>query len=63
MQVPRERLLALAIGAGPTGTPLNLRHEQRAGPAAMDELGRLRANICQATPQVIFHVPAMCCSS
>lgn len=50
--MPRERLLALALGAGPTGTTLDLRHERRGAPAVLDELGRLLGNLCQAVPQV-----------
>ncbi|BDA42655.1 ATP-dependent DNA helicase DDX11 [Coccomyxa sp. Obi] len=49
--VPKERLLAVALGRGPTGATLDLRHEQRAQPSSMDEVGRLLTNICQAVPQ------------
>ena len=52
--MPTERLLALALGQGPTGTPLDLRHERRSAAAAMDELGRLLGNLCRAVPQVAF---------
>ena len=50
--VPANRLLALAVGAGPSGAALDFRHTARAVPAAMDELGRLLSNICQIVPQV-----------
>lgn len=51
-QVPKERLLAVALGQGPTGATLDLRHKRRAQPSSMDEVGRLLLNICQAVPQV-----------
>lgn len=53
MQVPKERLLALAIGNGPTGATLDLRHAQRGQSAMLDEMGRLLLNVCQAVPQVM----------
>ena len=46
--------MALALGQGPTGMPLDLRHERRGAAAAMDELGRLLGNLCRAVPQVAF---------
>ena len=49
--VPRERLLALALGRGPGGRELDLRAERRGAPGALDELGRLLLNVCQAVPQ------------
>jgi hypothetical protein len=51
-QVPKERLLAVALGHGPTGATLDLRHEQRAQPSSMDEVGRILTNLCQTVPQV-----------
>ena len=50
--VPPERLLALALGRGPTGRELDLRAERRGAPGALDELGRLLLNVCQAIPEV-----------
>ncbi|KAK9843489.1 hypothetical protein WJX81_005623 [Elliptochloris bilobata] len=52
--VPPERLLALALGRGPTGRELDLRAERRAAPATLDELGRLLLNVCQAIPQGVI---------
>jgi len=49
--VPRQRLLALALGRGPGGRELDLRAERRGAPGALDELGRLLLNVCQAVPQ------------
>ena len=51
-QVPKERLLALALGRGPTGAALDLRHALRSQAATLDEMGRLLLNVCQAVPQV-----------
>ena len=51
-QVPKERLLALALGRGPTGAALDLRHARRGQAAVLGEMGRLLLNICQAVPQV-----------
>eukprot|EP00884_Botryococcus_braunii_P018140 jgi/Botrbrau1/5009/Bobra.0396s0030.1 len=48
--VGRERLLALAVGKGPSGRSLELRHGQRSLPALIDELGNLLVNVCQAVP-------------
>ncbi|CAK0764311.1 hypothetical protein CVIRNUC_003145 [Coccomyxa viridis] len=54
--VPKERLLALALGRGPTGAALDLRHARRGQAAVLDEISRLLLNICQAVPQgvVVF---------
>ncbi|KAK9816819.1 hypothetical protein WJX72_005361 [[Myrmecia] bisecta] len=49
--MPRERLLALAVGQGPSGLALDLRHEARGSVKMMDEVGRLLVNICQAVPE------------
>ena len=49
--VPPERLLALALGRGPTGRELDLRADRRAAADTLDELGRLLLNVCQAIPQ------------
>ena len=51
-QVPKERLLALALGRGPTGAALDLRHARRSQAALLDEMGRLLLNVCLAVPQV-----------
>ncbi|PRW20458.1 putative ATP-dependent RNA helicase DDX11 [Chlorella sorokiniana] len=48
--VARERLLALAVGAGPSGAALDFRHAARGSAATMDELGRLVLNACQVVP-------------
>ena len=58
LQVPKERLLALALGRGPTGTALDLRHVHRGKSAMLDEMGRVLINACQAVPQVCL---ACCC--
>ena len=55
--MPKERLLALAIGKGPTGATLDLRHAQRSQSAMLDEMGRLLLNVCQAVPQVLSDMP------
>ena len=47
---PPCRLLALAVGAGPSGAPLDFRHSSRATPSTLDELGRLVLNTCQVVP-------------
>ena len=58
LQVPKERLLALALGRGPTGAALDLRHVHRGKSAMLDEMGRVLINACQAVPQVCL---ACCC--
>lgn len=58
--MPKERLLAVALGRGPTGATLDLRHEHRAQPSSMDEIGRLLTNICQAIPQVRKQIDFYC---
>lgn len=52
LQVPKDRLLALALGQGPTGAVLDLRHARRGQNGMLDELGRVLINACQAVPQV-----------
>ncbi len=49
----------MALGRGPTGATLDLRHEQRAQSSSMDEIGRLLTNICQAVPQVCHTLPIL----
>lgn len=48
--LPKERLLALSLGAGPTGRPLDLRASARTAPASLDEVGALLANVCAVVP-------------
>eukprot|EP00887_Chlorella_sp_A99_P000340 scaffold13.g340.t1 len=48
--VVQDRLLALALGAGPSGAALDFRHASRSAPATLDELGRLLCNVCQVVP-------------
>jgi chromosome transmission fidelity protein 1 len=50
--LPPDRLLALAVGTGPTGVPLDLRARggARDAPATLDEIGRLLTNVCAAVP-------------
>lgn len=50
--IEKQRLLALALGSGPSGASLDFRHGQRSQAATVDQLGRLLLNICQAVPQV-----------
>lgn len=55
-----RRLLALAVGAGPSGAALDFRHAARGSPATIDELGRLVLNTCQARKacmQSVLQVP------
>ena len=44
------RLLTLAMGSGPSGVKLDFRHETRAAPATLDELGRLVTNVARVVP-------------
>ncbi|GAB4815219.1 hypothetical protein N2152v2_002265 [Parachlorella kessleri] len=48
--VGRERLLTLTVGSGPSGVKLDFRHETRATPATLDELGRLVTNVARVVP-------------
>jgi chromosome transmission fidelity protein 1 len=48
--VGKERLLAVAVGAGPGGTALDFRHGSRGSVETIDELGRLVLNTCTAAP-------------
>jgi chromosome transmission fidelity protein 1 len=54
--VPAEQLLAVCIGAGPSGKALNLRHESRSDNAIVDELGQLLLNLACVVPEglVVF---------
>lgn len=40
--VPRDNLVALAVGSGPTGQALDLRHERRADARVLEEVGAVR---------------------
>lgn len=48
--VGKERLLAVAVGAGPGGTALDFRHGSRGSHETINELGRLVLNTCTAAP-------------
>ena len=56
--LPQHRLLALAVGSGPTGVKFDLRagggatagRGARDAPATIDELGRLLVNVCAIVP-------------
>ncbi|PSC69979.1 putative ATP-dependent RNA helicase DDX11 [Micractinium conductrix] len=48
--VGQERLLALAVGSGPSRAALDFRHASRGTPTTIDELGRLVLNTCQVVP-------------
>ena len=50
--VPQEQLLALALGKGPSGDPLDFRHFQRSQQQTLDQLGRLLINVCRVVPEV-----------
>lgn len=54
--VPADALLAVAVGRGPSGRPLVLRHLERGEPALIDELGALLLNLASVVPQglVVF---------
>ncbi|KXZ56265.1 hypothetical protein GPECTOR_1g231 [Gonium pectorale] len=57
--VPRENLVALVAGRGPTGLPLDLRHARRSDPRVSEEIGRLLVNICTAVPAgVVVFAPS-----
>ena len=50
--IQKDRLLALAVGCGPSGASLNFKLGHRSQAATLEQLGRLLVNICQAVPQV-----------
>ncbi|WIA09167.1 hypothetical protein OEZ85_008578 [Tetradesmus obliquus] len=54
--VPPDQLLAVCVGAGPSGKALNLRHESRGDGAVIDELGQLLLNLAAVVPEglVVF---------
>lgn len=56
--MPKERLLALAVGRGPTGAALDLRHARRGQAPMLDEMARLLLNVCQAVRQVCLVMPS-----
>jgi chromosome transmission fidelity protein 1 len=54
--VPAGQLLAVAIGSGPSGKALNLRHDSRGDATLIDELGQLLLNLAGVVPEglVVF---------
>ncbi|KAL6782475.1 XPD4 [Auxenochlorella protothecoides x Auxenochlorella symbiontica] len=48
--VGKERLLALALASGSSGTPLDFRFSRRGDPAVLRELGQVLLNVCRVTP-------------
>ena len=57
--VSPDRILPLALARGPSGAPLEFKHENRSNPAALDELGRLLVNVCKVVPQgVVCFLPS-----
>jgi len=48
-----------SAGSGPSGRPLDLRHESRGSAATLDELGRLLLNLCRTVPEALHH-PLAC---
>ena len=50
--IQKDRLLALALGCGPSGMSLNFKLGSRSQAATTDQLGRLLLNVSQAVPQV-----------
>lgn len=57
--VPREQLLTVSIGRGPSGRALNLKHESRGDVGMMGELGQLLLNLCGVVPEgLVVFVPS-----
>ena len=57
--VSPDHVLPLALSRGPSGAPLEFKHENRSSPAALDELGRLLVNVCKAVPEgVVCFLPS-----
>ena len=48
--VPRDSLLPMAVGAGPSGRAFDFSFAARGTPEMMDELGRLLVNACAVVP-------------
>jgi len=48
--VPRDALLPLAVGTGPSGRALDFSFSARSAPEMIDELGRLLVNACAVAP-------------
>jgi chromosome transmission fidelity protein 1 len=48
--VPRDALLPIAVGAGPSGRAFDFSFSARAAPEMIDELGRLLVNACAVAP-------------
>lgn len=47
---PRENILALVVGAGPSDVPFKFTHEGRAHQEMFDDLGQALVNICTIVP-------------
>jgi chromosome transmission fidelity protein 1 len=57
--VPKEQLIAVSIGRGPSGRALNLKHGGRGDAAVMAELGQLLVNLCGVVPEgLVVFVPS-----
>lgn len=57
--VPAEQLLTVALGRGPSGKALNLKHEARGEQSVMSELGQLLLNLCNVVPEgLVVFVPS-----
>ena len=57
--VPPQQLLALAVGRGPSGRALDLRHEARGEGGVKAELGQLLVNLCGVVPAgLVVFVPS-----
>lgn len=57
--VPPEQLLTVSIGRGPSGKPLNLKHEARDDTGTMSELGQLLVNLSDVVPEgLVVFVPS-----
>mmetsp|Transcript_16318 Transcript_16318/g.45473 ORF Transcript_16318/g.45473 Transcript_16318/m.45473 type:complete len:894 (-) Transcript_16318:152-2833(-) len=54
--VPPSQLLALPLGVGPGGAPLDLRHSCRSKPSTIDQVGMMLSNLCGIVPEgmVVF---------
>ena len=62
--ISRDRLLALALGHGPSGAALKFKHAHRSQAQCIEQLGRLLLNVRQAVPQVRMQsasVPILTC--
>ena len=50
------QIIPLAVGRGPTNVTFDFTYKSRTTSQQLDELGRLLANVCNVTPQVIVLV-------